>query len=200
MDKGETHIKVNEPTFPGKIWKLNNPQAFKVLEMGSGTVTRPGSSATVTKKQVAERGDAQNGRQRLHSGSTGSSASLWNSLHNAADASEFSSKRFGETYRDIQNALGETGTRVLELYQQYNPRGKEFIALGPKDGQMVAMVLRFPLDLIRKGLKVTVTAIDTSDIKRRTNSHTNPRNAATHAVLSELHADAQLRRKPANAA
>jgi hypothetical protein len=163
MDKGETHIKVKEPVFPSKIWKLNNPGAFKVLEMGSGTSR--GQSASIQNEE-ATRGEAQR-RTGVNDyvSATPGPEQAYGTAFTTQQMLLNSSKRFGETYRDIQNALGETGTRVLELYQQYNPRGKEFIALGPEDGMNVAMVLRFPLDLIRKGLLVSVTAIDVQTSK-----------------------------------
>lgn len=163
MDKGETHIKVKEPIFPSKIWKLNTPNNFKVLEMGSGTSR---GQAAALQNEEATRAEAQRrtGVTDWVQGQPGPETAYGSAFANQ-QVQLNSSKRFGETYRDIQAALGETGTRILELYQQYNPRGKEFIALGPKDGQSVAMVLRFPLDLIRKGLKVSVTAIDTQTSK-----------------------------------
>lgn len=163
MDKGETHIKLNEPSFPSKIWKLNNPGAFKVLEMGSGT-SRGQAAALQNEEASRQEAMRRTGVNDYIQGQQGP-AQAYGTAFTTQQMLLNSSKRFGETYRDIQNALGETGTRILELYQQYNPRGKEYIALGQKDGGMVSMVLRFPLDLIRKGLKVSVTAIDTQNSK-----------------------------------
>jgi hypothetical protein len=163
MDKGETHIKIKEPVFPSKIWKLNNPQAFKVLEMGSGQ-SRGQAAALANEQATRDEAMRRTGVNDYIQGQPGPEQA-YGTAYTTQQMLLNSSKRFGETYRDIQAALGETGTRILELYQQYNPRGKEFIALGPEDGQMVAMVLRFPLDLIRKGLKVSVTAIDTQTSK-----------------------------------
>lgn len=163
MDKGETHIKVKEPVFPSKIWRLNNPDKFRVLEMGSGTSR--GQAASIENEQ-ATRSEAQarTGVNDYINPSPGPDTTYATAFTTQSMLLN-SSKRFGETYRDIQQALGETGTRVLELYQQFNPRGKEFLALGPEDGLLVSMVLKFPLDLIRKGLKVSVTAIDTQTSK-----------------------------------
>jgi hypothetical protein len=76
-----------------------------------------------------------------------------------------SSKRLGETVRVVGNALGESGTRLLELYQQFFPNGKPFVALGQQDGALVDVVFKMPLDLIRKGIKITVNAIDATNSK-----------------------------------
>lgn len=163
MGKEETHIKIKEPVFPSKIWRLNNPGNFRVLEMGSGSSR--GQSASI-ENENATRGEAQarTGVNDYINPSPGPDTTYATAFTTQSMLLN-SSKRFGETYRDMQQALGETGTRILELYQQFNPRGKEFLALGPAQGQLVSMVLKFPLDLIRKGLKVSVTAIDTMTSK-----------------------------------
>lgn len=161
MDKNETGIKVNEKMYPSKVLRLNNPQNFSAMPLGS-----PGQLAQSINNESATRTEAQR-RTGVsdYIEATPGPAQAYGPAYTTQQMLQNAAKRSGETYRDIREGLSETGTRILELYQQYNQRGKEFIALGPKDGQNVAMVLRFPLDLIRKGLKVSVTAIDSQTSK-----------------------------------
>lgn len=161
MDKNETGIRANEKIYPSKILRLNNPGNFKQIPMGS-----PGQLAQSIQNEAATRTEAQR-RTGVNDyiEATPGPAQAYGPAFTTQQMLQNSAKRSGETYRSIRQGLAETGTRILELYQQYNQRGKEFIALGQKDGQMVSMVLRFPLDLIRKGLKVSVTAIDAQTSK-----------------------------------
>lgn len=161
MDKNETGIKVNEKMYPSKVLRLNNPENFKPIPLGS-----PGQLSQSINNEAATRTEAQR-RTGVsdYIEATPGPAQAYGTAFTTQQMLQNAAKRSGETYRDIRQGLSETGTRILELYQQYNQRGKEFLALGPKDGQNVAMVLRFPLDLIRKGLKVSVTAIDTQTSK-----------------------------------
>lgn len=162
MDRADLpNVGTKPKSYPTKVWALSKPEAFKMIGMGSGN----GLVASIEMEQ-ATRAEAQrrDGVNDYIQGNPGPQTS-YAPAYTTQQMSLNSSKRQGETFRDIREALSETGTRVLELYQQYNPRGKEFMALGQKDGSLVAMVLRFPLDLIRKGLRVSVTAIDAETSK-----------------------------------
>lgn len=161
MDKNETGIRVNEKMYPSKILRLNSPGNFQAIPLGS-----PGQLSQSINNEAATRTEAQR-RTGVsdYIEATPGPAQAYGPAYTTQQMLQNAAKRSGETYRDIREALSQSGTRILELYQQYNQRGKEFIALGPRDGQNVAMVLRFPLDLIRKGLKVSVTAIDSSTSK-----------------------------------
>lgn len=67
-------------------------------------------------------------------------------------------RRFDQTLREVRIALGNSGRRIVELYQQFNSGGKEFVVLGPKDGAIVHQFLQFPTELIRHSVSVEVTA------------------------------------------
>lgn len=80
-------------------------------------------------------------------------------------------KRSGMPLKEVRRALSESGTRILEMYQQFNPNGKQYV-LGVKDGQMVTAWMQFPLELIRRGIRVNVSATDAAnnkDMKLRNN-------------------------------
>lgn len=84
-----------------------------------------------------------------------------------------SAKRFDQTIREVRGALGETGTRVMEMYQQFNQSGKEYLVMGEADGELLHQVLQFPLELIRNGVSIEVTATSAAfnkEVEVRTNT------------------------------
>lgn len=159
--KDEKSIKTEEGIWPGRIFRPTDVANIKPIQMGNGS-----AAPESIQNEALTRGEANRrvGVNDFVEAQTGPSTT-YSSAYTTQQMILSSSKRFGETLREIRRALSETGTRVLELYQQYNPRGKEFMALGQQDGQLVSMVLKFPIDLIRRGLSVGVTAIDTETSK-----------------------------------
>lgn len=167
--KDNTNISADEPVYPAKIWRVNNPRA-DIVPIALGSTSVPASIET------------ENATLQYHTQRTGVSDYItgtnspdigYGAAYTTQQMMAQATKRFGEFEREIRGGLAETGTRVLELYQQYNQRGKPFIALGQDDGALVNVVLHFPLDLIRKGLRVNVTAIDaeaTKEARVRTNT------------------------------
>ena len=156
----ETSFKKQEPIWPGKQWRLNDVNNIKTIEFGS-----PGTAPSIeTERVTRDEAQRRTGVNDFIQAQPGPQTT-YGTAFTTQQMLLASSKRAGETLREIRVALGETGTRVLELYQQYNPRGKEYMALGQNVGQLVSLLLKFPLDLIRRGLSVGVTAIDTQTSK-----------------------------------
>lgn len=161
VKKDNTNIKANEGIWAGKIWKLNDPKNDIVpLRLGMGTSLEQSVEVEAAMKSEAQRRDGVN--DYIQGNATPSTA--YGAAYTTQQMLASSSKRSGETLREIRDALAESGVRVLEMYQQFNQRGKPFV-LGQKDGTMVNAVLQFPLDLIRRGLRVSVTAIDVQQSK-----------------------------------
>lgn len=162
-----TGIREDEPIYPGRIWLVTNHDDVKPLSMG-GTWNSTVQEEHVTLNYAAKR----TGVNDYVQGAAGP-AQAYGAAYTTQQMLQAGAKRFDQTLREVRVALSESGTRVLELYQQYNQRGKEFIAMGPEDGSLVSQVLRFPLDLIRRGLRVTVTATDAvnnKEVQIRTNT------------------------------
>lgn len=161
-------IREDEPIYPGRIWLLDNPESdLMPLPMGAKF------DSTVNDENLTVAYAAKRTGVNDYVSGVPSAAAAYGPAYTTQQMLQAGAKRFDQTLREVRVALGESGTRVLELYQQFNQRGKEFIALGNEDGAMVHQVLQFPLDLIRKGLTVTVTAIDASNSKEakiRTNT------------------------------
>lgn len=160
--RDNTSIREKEPVYPSKIWRVNDPSKDIVrLPLGDG-----GTIAASIENEQATRAEARNrtGVNDYVQGNTGPAAS-YGTAYTTQQMLLNSSKRLGETHREVGNALAESGTRILELYQQFFPGGKPFVALGQQDGMMVNVILQMPLDLIRKGIRVTVNSIDATNSK-----------------------------------
>lgn len=160
LDRSETSIKKNEKLWPGKMLRLANVKNLVPLNMGAGN----GVSASL-ELQSSIRSESMR-RTGINDWIQGQATPAvgYGTAYTTQQMQANSSMRFGELLRSIRDALSETGTRVLELYQQFNQRGKPVTALGP-DGQLVNTILQFPLDLIRRGMRVSVTAIDVAASK-----------------------------------
>lgn len=155
--------------FPGKKYVLNNPnEDIKLLSWGgSNPVAGSIAAEQETTRVHQQRTGINDWMMAMGNQTTAYGAASTNNL-----ISQNATRRQGEFLRELRNALSGSGTKVLELYQQFNQRGKEFFALGIQDGSIVRQVLQFPVDLIRRGLKVNVTAIDVAsskDVKMRSN-------------------------------
>ena len=158
--KDESAVKTNEPIYPGKQWRLNDVNNIEPISFGSPG-TAPSIEIEAATRAEAQRRTGVNDYVQAQAGPS----TAYGTAFTTQQMILASSKRFGETLREIRVALGETGTRILELYQQFNQRGKEYMALGQTRGTLVALMLKFPLDLIRRGLMVGVTAIDAETSK-----------------------------------
>lgn len=162
--KDNVFFKKNEAAWPGRMIPMNDPKNdIQAIPLGAGmgsALAAAVESEGVTRQEAQRRTGVNDYVQANASPAVG-----YGAAYTTQQMLLQSDKRFGETLREVRNALDESGTRILELYQQYNQAGKPFVALGPKDGQLVNVVLKFPLDLIRKGLKVSTTAIDAATSK-----------------------------------
>lgn len=154
--KDETSIKIDQPIYPGKQFRVSNMDSIAPIEFGNSQTAPSIEMEQATRAEGARRTGVNDWVQ-----AQAGPEQAYGTAYTTQQMILASSKRFGETLREIRVALGETGTRVLELYQQYNSRGKEYMALGQTDGDLVKLMLHFPVDLIRRGLLVGVTAIDT---------------------------------------
>lgn len=162
VKRDNTNIRQKEPIYPSKIWRVADPSKDIVrLPLGGGGVLQDSiANEAATRSEAKSRtgvNDYVSGNNSPDIG-YGAAYTTQQMLANSA-------KRLGETLRSVNNGLSESGTRLLELYQQFYPNGKPFVALGQRDGQMVDVVLKMPLDLIRKGLKINVQSIDAENSK-----------------------------------
>lgn len=162
--KSNLQFRKNEPAHPGRFILMDDPKNDIVpipLGAGMGSALAAAVQSEGVTRQEAQRRTGVNDYVQANA----SPAVGYGAAYTTQQMLLQSDKRSGETLRSVRNVLNESGTRVLELYQQYWQGGKPFVAQGEKDGQLTSFVLKFPLDLIRKGLKVSVTAIDVGTSK-----------------------------------
>lgn len=160
-------IKDDEPIFPGRWFLLNDLSDVQTMQFGRGF------DSTIANEQMTM-GYAQKrtGVNDYVMGNSSASVGYATAQTNIMQHQE-AAKRFDQTLREARVALGGSGRRVTELYQQFNTQGKEYTVLGPKDGDIVHQVLQFPLELIRHSVAVEVTATSASlnkEVQIRTNT------------------------------
>lgn len=160
-------IKQGEPIFPGRWFLLDNMADVETLPMGQKY------DSTVPYEQMTL--SYARSRTGVNDYVTGNSdpsvgyAALGTNVMQNREAG----KRFDQVLRECRICLGESGTRVVELYQQYNQHGKEYLAMGAADGELVHQILQFPLELIRKGVGIELAATSASmnkEVEVRTNT------------------------------
>lgn len=160
-------IKQDEPIWPGRWFLLDDMEDVQPMAVGQRY------DSTVPYEQL----DLQYASRRtgVNDYITGefSPAMGYSTATVGVQQLRESAKRFDQTIREIRVALGESGTRILELYQQFNQNGKEYLAMGERDGEILHRVLQFPLELIRAGVGIEVTATSAAfnkEIEVRTNT------------------------------
>lgn len=159
-------IREDEPIIPGRWVLVNEMNNVQALNMGRPIDTTQFQEQTSLAYASRRTGvnDYISGEFSPAMGYSTASVGVQN-LREAA-------KRFDQTMREIRTALAETGTRVVELYQQFNQSGKEFLAMGDVDGAQVHAILQFPMDMIRAGVGIELTATSAAfnkDVEIRTN-------------------------------
>lgn len=154
MFKGKANagISENEPFFPGKTKLLSNLDDWQPMAVGQkADTTIPNEELLMSYAQ------RRTGISDYLSGAQSDSLN-YSTATTAISMLREGKKRFDQVLRECRVALSETGTRVLELYQQFNQGGKPFMVMGDKDGAMVQRVLTFPTEIVRLGLFVDVAS------------------------------------------
>jgi hypothetical protein len=159
-------IKENEPVIPGRWFLVDSKDDIGNLNMGQRyDSTVPYEELTLS--YAARRTGVNDWISAADNPSANYAAAT-----TAVQQLREGSKRFDQVLREARRCLGSVGTKAVELYQQYNQNGKEFLAMGPKDGAMVHQILQFPLQLIRYSVGIELTATSATlnkEVEIRTN-------------------------------
>lgn len=140
--------------YPGRAIAMENPEADLLpLIMGAGADT-----SSVDEQFLLEYAHQRSSISDYQRGGAGTPAISYSTATTTVEMLRQGRLRLDQVLREINQALGNTGQGVLELYQQFDQGGKPYLLMGPQDGQVVQAVLSFPLDLIRNGISVKVTA------------------------------------------
>lgn len=161
-------IKQDEPIWPGRIFLVDNPsQDLIAIQMG-----RPLSSTLNEEQWALQLSQRRSGISDWQRGGAGTPAISYSTATTTIEMLRQGKMRLDQVLREIQSAEAETGQRVVELYQQYDQAGKVYSVMGPKDGQIMQEVLTFPLDTIRTGMAIKVTATN-AQLNRETKIRTD---------------------------
>lgn len=160
------NIKQDEPLWPGRILLVDDLNEIKPLQLGS-----PLGQDIGQERMTLEYGRQRTGVNDWVAGFDSPGAN-YATATTAVQQLREGAKRIDQTLRENRRCLSNVGMRVAELYQQFNQGGKPYLAMGQKDGEMVATVLRFPLEIIRAGVAIDVRATSASqnkEVEIRTN-------------------------------
>lgn len=159
-------ITENEPVIPGRWFLVDRKDAIGTLPMGTRfDSTVPYENLTLS--YAAKRTGVSD-----YISASDNPAIGYGTATTAVQMLREGSKRFDQVLRECRRCWGSVGTKVVELYQQYNQHGKEYLALGAKDGASVHQVLQFPTELIRYSVGIELTATSAQlnkEVEIRTN-------------------------------
>ena len=154
--------------FPGTKLLVNSPNEVGVLPLAVGQFVSTASDEQMAMAIMRERV----GISDFVTGGDGPDVS-YATATTAINQLREGRKRLDQSVREFRKALGGVGTKVFELYQQFNQKGKQYTALGGPDGAIVTQVLNFPLDLIRANVIIDVAATSAAvnkEVEVRTNT------------------------------
>jgi hypothetical protein len=160
-------IKEDEPIYPGRWFLLDDLNDVQTMQFGRGFDATI-QDENLTMSYASRRTGVNDYVMGNQSAAIGYATAQTNIMQHQEAA-----KRFDQTLREVRVALGNSGRRIVELYQQFNSQGKEYTVLGPNDGEIVHQILQFPLELIRHSVSVDVTATSASlnkEVQIRTNT------------------------------
>lgn len=161
-------IKADEPVWPGRFFLVDNPQTdIEPMQMGY-----PAESTIPEEELLINYARQRSGVSTYEQGGAGNPAISYSTATTTIQMIQQGRLKLDGTLREIQRALTETGQRVTEMYQQFNQQGKPYQVMGDKDGAAVTQILSFPLDTIRLGVAVKVTAT-TSQLNKQTRIQTD---------------------------
>lgn len=153
-------IKEDEPIYPGRWFILDDPNDIQTMPMGDLKY----DSSPALEQSVLQYAIRRTGVNDYVMGASAPNIG-YSTAYTTMAQQEQATKRFDQTLREIREALGESGVRILEMYQQFNQAGKVFQVMGPDDAAVVMQFLQFPLELVRNGVVVSVTATSAANNK-----------------------------------
>lgn len=160
------NIKQDEPFFPGRILLVDSMDEIQPMPLGI-PYTVDMQQEQLTLNYASRRTGVNDFVEGNTVGSTNYATAT-----TAVQQLREGSKRIDQTLRENRRCLSQVGMKVAELYQQYNQGGKPYLAMGQQDGEMVMRVLQFPLEIIRAGVGIDVSAASVShnkDVQLRSN-------------------------------
>lgn len=161
-------LRADEPLYPGRILFLNNINDFDAVANQAQRYTTTSELENQTLGYAMQRTGVNDFVSGASSPEIGYAAAATNMLQSAN-----ATKRIDQSLREFRSAIAESGTRIAEMYQQFNQGGKLFEVFGEKDGAVLQQFLQFPLVQLRYAVGIDVTATTAAlskDMEIRTNT------------------------------
>lgn len=146
------NIKQDEPFFPGRILLVDSLDEIKPLPLGV-----PYTADMQQEQLTLSYASRRTGVNDFVEGNTAPGTN-YATATTAVQQLREGSKRIDQTLRENRRCLAQVGMKVAELYQQFNQGGKPYLAMGQVDGEKVVQILNFPLEIIRAGVGIDVSA------------------------------------------
>jgi len=160
-------VREDEPIFPGRWFLLDNMDDVQTLNMGSGKLDTSGNYEGITMDYAKRRSGVNEHIAGQFAPSIG-----YATAHTNIQQLQQATQRFDQTLREIRDALGGVALKVVELYQQFDRPGRAYQILGERDGDILQRFIEFPIEEIREGVAIEVTATSAS-LNKETEIRTN---------------------------
>jgi hypothetical protein len=161
-------VREDEPIFPGRWFLLDDMNDVDVLNMGAGKLDTSANYEGVTMQYAKHRSGVNEHVAGQFAPSIG-----YATAHTNLQQLQQATQRFDQTLREIRKALSGSIVRAVELYQQFDREGRAFTVLGERDGMILQHFIEFPIEDIREGVAIDVTATSASlnkEVEIRTNT------------------------------
>lgn len=153
--KRGTGVKADEAIWPGRVILMDDPINDLVpMNMGAGLTGSTIGDEEFTLQYARQRSSISDYQR----GGAGNPAISYSAATTTVEMLRQGKLRLDQVLREAQSALGKVGRGVTELYQQFDQQGKFYMVMGDKDGAQLQQVLTFPLDMVRSGVAIRVTA------------------------------------------
>lgn len=161
-------VNEDEPIFPGRWFILDDMNDIDVMNMGSAKLDTTVQNENIT-MDYAKRRSGVNEHVAGHFAPSIGYATAHTNIQQLQQATQ----RFDQTLREIRGAVSGAVVRCVELYQQFDRPGRAYTVLGERDGEILQRFIEFPIEMIRDGVAIEVTATSASlnkEVEIRTNT------------------------------
>lgn len=152
--KKTSNYETDEPLWPGKIWKVDNPQT----DIAEVSISNTQHFAQIQNEDAARQyADKRSGVNELVLGTPhqGTPGTLGSDLAKLAEGN----RKFDMVLKNVRRFFSLLGSDVLANYQQFGSRGRSWLVRG-EGGEFVEQFLNMPQEDIRRGAIVELTVTD----------------------------------------
>lgn len=148
-------VRTDVEIFPGVVIPVDDHNDLVPMAMGQG------ANITINTEQfLLQYAKQRSGVSDYMAGGAGSAGMPYSAATTTVEMLKQGRLKIDQSLRETRKALNGIGRRVLELYAQFNQGGKFRAVLGEADGALVEAYMALPIDALRAGLGISITATD----------------------------------------